>query len=145
MSNEPTSSMDPQIKAYIDSACQATVTTLIEKVKEIINQQTEAQRSWNEQLQKTIDEWFSKLEQVGLTTNGVNFNNNMATEEEQTNQTTPATICSQSELRDDLPQDNKNERVFRHTAQYKLSRNITTCDPPVLQSVSETLTTQEPQ
>ncbi|CAG8529139.1 13845_t:CDS:2, partial [Dentiscutata erythropus] len=87
--SEPTPEIDPHIKAFIENACQATITTLVEKVKDIMNQQAETQRCWNEQLQKTIDEHFSKLEQVGLVFNGESLNvNSMAAEEERPNQMT---------------------------------------------------------
>lgn len=52
----PAQDLDPRIKAYIDEACQATISTLVDKVKELINQQTKNQKRWNEQIQKTIDD-----------------------------------------------------------------------------------------
>ncbi|CAG8728781.1 9176_t:CDS:1, partial [Dentiscutata erythropus] len=98
--------MDPQIKEYIDSACQVTVSTLIEKVKELISQQAENQRQWNERIQNTMNEWFNKLEQVGLMNDGSEPNSNHAAEEENNNHTTPITIYSPPEARDDILQGN---------------------------------------
>ncbi|CAG8459836.1 18020_t:CDS:2 [Gigaspora rosea] len=97
---EPAQDIDPKIIAYIDQACQATITTLVDKVKELINQQNENQKRWNEQIQKTIGDQFNKLEQVGLIDNGTNSRESL-TNEEQNNQATPATINSPPETRDD--------------------------------------------
>ncbi|CAG8829496.1 28323_t:CDS:1, partial [Dentiscutata erythropus] len=52
-----------------------------------------------------MNERFNKLEQVGMMSDEMNPNNNHATEENN-NQTTPVTICSQPEARDDIPQGN---------------------------------------
>ncbi|CAG8739491.1 25080_t:CDS:2, partial [Gigaspora margarita] len=83
MSNEqrePASDFDPQI---IDNACQATITTLLRRMEEMINRKAETQRLWNEQIQKVLDEHFRKLEQA-----------------------TPVMICSQLVMRDELSQAN---------------------------------------
>ncbi|CAG8789045.1 7811_t:CDS:2, partial [Dentiscutata erythropus] len=40
---------------------------------------------------------------------------------------------------------NRHKPNFRHMARFKLSRNITTSEPPVLQSASETLTSIPPR
>ncbi|CAG8761900.1 1942_t:CDS:2 [Gigaspora rosea] len=67
MSSEPkglAQDIDLHIKVYIDDAYQATITTLVDKVKELINQQAENQKRWNEQIQRTINDRFNKLEQV---------------------------------------------------------------------------------
>ncbi|KAF0521621.1 hypothetical protein F8M41_015757 [Gigaspora margarita] len=71
MSNEQrelSSNFDPQIKTYIDNVCQATITTLLGRIEEMMNRQAENQRLWNEQMQKALDERFRKLVQVGLMT-----------------------------------------------------------------------------
>ncbi|CAG8715348.1 12598_t:CDS:1, partial [Racocetra fulgida] len=103
MSNKPNElllNIDPQVKAYINNAYQTTILTVIDKVKELINQQAENQRCWNEQLQNTIKDHFSKLEQISL----INNSNNQPTEEEQSNQVIPVTICSTPETRDETLQ-----------------------------------------
>ncbi|CAG8614911.1 16084_t:CDS:2 [Dentiscutata heterogama] len=97
--------MDPKIKEYIDNACQATMSMLIEKVKELIGQQAETQRQWNEQMQNTMNERFNKLEQVGMMSYVMDPNNNHANEEESNNQTI-TTICSPPEVRENIPQGN---------------------------------------
>ncbi|RIB25051.1 hypothetical protein C2G38_2166972 [Gigaspora rosea] len=69
MSSEPkglAQDIDLHIKVYIDDAYQATITTLVDKVKELINQQAENQKRWNEQIQRTINDRFNKLEQVAV-------------------------------------------------------------------------------
>ncbi|CAG8649671.1 8896_t:CDS:2, partial [Dentiscutata erythropus] len=132
--------IDSQIKAYIDNACQTTVSTLIDKVKELINQQAETQKRWNEQLQNTINDRFGKLEQVGL----IDSPNSQPIEEEQSNRMTPAIICSTPEMKDDAVQDNRyrtDNFNFQHTAQYKLLRHAT----HLLQSANETLTSVPPR
>lgn len=109
MSNEPrepTPDIDLKVRSYIDDACQATITMLIRKMKEIMNRQAESQRKWNEQIQKSIEEHFSRLAQVGITTTEANLDNRANPKEERNEHTTPATICSQSESRNDLPQGN---------------------------------------
>ncbi|CAG8792018.1 42950_t:CDS:2, partial [Gigaspora margarita] len=68
------------------------------------NEATDTQRLWNEQMQKALDERFSKLEQVGLTANEASTNNRRMTDETQNEQATPVTICSQPVMRDKLPQ-----------------------------------------
>ncbi|KAF0463404.1 hypothetical protein F8M41_000179 [Gigaspora margarita] len=98
MSNEqrePASELDLQIKAYIDNACQTTLTMLLGKMEEMMNCQADTQRLWNEQMQKALDERFSKLEQVGLMANEASTNNRRITDETQNEQATPVTICSQ--------------------------------------------------
>ncbi|CAG8794381.1 23199_t:CDS:1, partial [Cetraspora pellucida] len=115
--------IDQQIKKYIDSACQATTAVLIEKVKELINQQNENQKHWNEQIQTTINERLNKLEQVGLMDGEPDLNNNQPTEEKQSNLTIPITICSSAETRNDIIQDNYpptstiNRRIVNLTTQ----------------------------
>ncbi|CAG8854051.1 31816_t:CDS:1, partial [Gigaspora margarita] len=54
---------DLQIKAYIDNACQVTITILLERMEKMMNHQTKTQRLWNEQIQKALDKCFSRLEQ----------------------------------------------------------------------------------
>ncbi|CAG8479738.1 27148_t:CDS:2 [Gigaspora margarita] len=72
----------------------------------IMNRQAENQRQWNEQIQKSIEDRFSRLAQVGMTTTEANLDNRANSEEERNEHTTPATICLQSETRNDLPQGN---------------------------------------
>ncbi|CAG8823343.1 7485_t:CDS:2, partial [Gigaspora margarita] len=72
MSNEPrepVSDIDPCIKAYIDNANQTIITMLLGRIEEIMNCQTETQRHWNEQVQKTMDEHFRGPGNDMLTTN----------------------------------------------------------------------------
>ncbi|CAG8803865.1 1047_t:CDS:1, partial [Cetraspora pellucida] len=47
--NEPnkTPSIDSQIKEYINNTCQRAITTLFNRVKELIDQQKEEQQQWN--------------------------------------------------------------------------------------------------
>ncbi|CAG8821399.1 37405_t:CDS:2, partial [Gigaspora margarita] len=97
---------DPQIKAYIDNACQMTITTLLRRMEEMMNCQAKTQRLWNKQIEKVLDEHFSKLEQVSLTANEASTNNRRMNEETQNEQATPVTICSQPVMRDELPQAN---------------------------------------
>ncbi|CAG8634520.1 7548_t:CDS:2 [Gigaspora rosea] len=92
-SKGPAQEIDPRIKDYIDEACQATITTLIDK-------QAESQKHWNEQIQKAIDDRFSKLEQVSLINNEMNSRESL-TSEEQNNQATPAIVNSPLKTRDD--------------------------------------------
>ncbi|CAG8705856.1 5487_t:CDS:2 [Gigaspora margarita] len=73
-------------------------------MEEIMNRQAESQRKWNEQIQKSIEDRFSRLAQVGITTTEANLDNRANPEEERNEYTTPATICLQSESRNDLPQ-----------------------------------------
>ncbi|CAG8780037.1 23493_t:CDS:2 [Gigaspora margarita] len=120
--------IDPQIKAYIDEAYQVTITTLIDKVKELINQQAE--------------------KQVGLIDNETNSRES-PTSEEQNNQATPATINSPPDAREDqgnyppisvindklidpiLPKNAKNElSVTRNKAYTKASTRSTRVHEP---------------
>ncbi|CAG8629866.1 6016_t:CDS:2 [Dentiscutata erythropus] len=87
----PNINVDPQIKAYIDEACQKTITVLVDKVKEMINQQVQNQQQWNEQ-----------LEQANWTGTERQFNNNQHTEEDLTS---PATVNS-TDTRETTHQDN---------------------------------------
>ncbi|CAG8691359.1 17135_t:CDS:1, partial [Gigaspora margarita] len=77
------SGVDPQIKAYIDNACQITLTMLLRRMEEMMNCQAKSQRLWNEQMQKVLDEHFSKLEQVSLTANEASTNNRRMTDKTQ--------------------------------------------------------------
>ncbi|CAG8557405.1 1507_t:CDS:2 [Gigaspora margarita] len=109
MSNEqrePSSDFDLQIKTYIDNVCQATITTLLGRMEEMMNRQAKNQRLWNEQIQKALDKRFSKLEQVSLTASEASNSSRSIPKETQHEQATPATICSQPVMRDELPQGN---------------------------------------
>ncbi|CAG8502362.1 3955_t:CDS:2 [Gigaspora margarita] len=56
--------IDPTTKTYIDEACQRTILTILDQVKDLLNQQRESQQQWNEQFQKTIKDRFIKLKQA---------------------------------------------------------------------------------
>ncbi|CAG8806791.1 10297_t:CDS:2, partial [Dentiscutata erythropus] len=73
--------IDAQTKAYIDSACQNTISTIIEKVKELIDQQAENQRR----------------RQSG---------ENYLLDENQAANASPVTVSSATETREDLTQGN---------------------------------------
>ncbi|CAG8695561.1 3710_t:CDS:2, partial [Racocetra persica] len=73
---EPAQDIDQQIKKHIDSAYQ--------------------------QIQTTINERLNKLKQARLMDGEPNLNNNQPTEEEQSNLTTPITICSSARTKDDI-------------------------------------------
>ncbi|CAG8708416.1 1250_t:CDS:2 [Gigaspora margarita] len=75
-------------------------------MEEVMNRQAEIQKQWNEQIQKAIEDRFSKLEQVSIMTTEAGPSNRANPEKERNEQATPATICSQSKMRNELPQGN---------------------------------------
>ncbi|CAG8795643.1 19842_t:CDS:2, partial [Cetraspora pellucida] len=84
--NEPnkTPSIDSQTKEYIDNACQRAISTLFNRVKELIDQQREEQQQWNEQLKNMIKNHFNQLQQVNLTNIEKQPDNNQLPEEDHT-------------------------------------------------------------
>ncbi|CAG8794527.1 20826_t:CDS:1, partial [Dentiscutata erythropus] len=82
------------------------ITTLFEKVKDLLNHQTETQRLWNEQIQSTLNERFSKLEQAGLIDDVSNPDNNQPANDIVVDHAIPITVCSPSEKREETPQGN---------------------------------------
>ncbi|CAG8446034.1 21141_t:CDS:2 [Dentiscutata erythropus] len=108
MSNEPKElapNLDSQIKSYIDNSCQAAITTLFERVKDLLNQQAETQKHW---IQTTLNERFSKLEQVSLIDEESNPDNNQPANDIAANYTTLLTVCSPAESREEAPLSNQN-------------------------------------
>ncbi|CAG8663531.1 7207_t:CDS:2, partial [Dentiscutata heterogama] len=74
-----------------------TMSTLIEKVKELIGQQAEIQRQWNKQMQNTMNKYFNKLEQVGIMSDITDSNNNYMNKKEINAGLSDATIHTNSE------------------------------------------------
>ncbi|CAG8577751.1 37355_t:CDS:2 [Gigaspora margarita] len=100
--NNETTQVDEATKAYINNTCQNTISTIIEKVKELINQQAESQKAWNEQIQQTMNNRFNQLVQMNWNnTTRQSANNQLAGNNQATN-LSPVTICSAIEAREDL-------------------------------------------
>ncbi|CAG8573849.1 8852_t:CDS:2 [Gigaspora margarita] len=77
-----------------------------EKVKELINQQMESQRCWNEQMQQTIDNCFNQLEQMNWNNTTRQPEDSQPAGDNQATNSSPVTTSSAVEAREDLPQGN---------------------------------------
>ncbi|CAG8699308.1 1853_t:CDS:1, partial [Dentiscutata erythropus] len=82
------------------------ISTIIDKVKELINQQAENQRGRNEQLQHLMDNRFSQLEQINWSNTTRQSRDNLPPDEGQASNASPITVCSAMEAREELPQGN---------------------------------------
>ncbi|CAG8787779.1 27621_t:CDS:2 [Gigaspora margarita] len=119
--NNKTTQVDEATRAYIDNAYQKTISMIIEKDKELINQQVESQRCWNEQMQQTMDNCFNQLVQINWNNTTRQSENNQPVRNNQATNSSPVTISLAIEAREDLPQDNY---LFTPTLNHMLANMI---------------------
>ncbi|RIB15552.1 hypothetical protein C2G38_2192100 [Gigaspora rosea] len=67
--------IDSQTKAYLDMMFQSTTVSVIQTVKQYMDQQFEVQKEWNVQCMETINRRFVQLEQANLGGNESSNNN----------------------------------------------------------------------
>ncbi|RIB30244.1 hypothetical protein C2G38_2153110 [Gigaspora rosea] len=103
----PAHVIDSQTKAYLDMMFQATKVSVIQTVKQYMDQQFEAQREWNVQCMETINRRFAQLEHANLSGNE-GSNNNTNNNEQMPNVQQPQQLQHQDQVVEQTPNVGRN-------------------------------------
>ncbi|RIB14258.1 hypothetical protein C2G38_2323284 [Gigaspora rosea] len=103
----PAHVIDSQTKAYLDMMFQATMVSVIQTVKQYMDQQFEAQREWNVQCMETINRRFAQLEHANLSGNE-GSNNNTNNNEQMPNVQQPQQLQHQDQVVEQTPNVGRN-------------------------------------